>query len=226
MKTIVLTSGGLDSTTLLAIAKANDYETHCLSFDYNQRNSSELVAIKKIVNCFDFISSHKVLKVDLAQIGGSSLTDSSIKVQEALNYTEIPSTYVPARNTIFLSLALAYAETIEANRIMIGVNALDYSNYPDCRPEYIKAFNAMANLATANTDLGNKVIIDTPLIALKKSEIIGLGAKYNVDYSLTVSCYNANSAGEACGNCDSCYLRKKGFAEAGIADPTKYEING
>jgi len=220
-KAVVLTSGGLDSTTVLSIALKQNYLCHCLSFNYGQRNVSELNAITKVIGFYPSIVEHKVFKIDLTQIGGSSLTDNKLTVPKANQYDNIPNTYVPARNTIFLSIALSYAEKIQANKIFIGVNAVDYSNYPDCRPQYINAYNQLAPLAIVNTQSQNPMI-ETPLIYLTKAEIIKIGIANGVDYSLTVSCYNAPDKGEACGQCDSCYLRQKGFAEAGVDDPTVY----
>ena len=221
MKAIILLSGGLDSATTLAMAKAQDYECYALSFDYGQRHAAELNAAKKIAAFFD-VSEHKILHVDLTQIGGSALTDRNIAVPEQ-PAEGIPVTYVPARNTIFLSFALGYAEVIQAYDIFIGVNAVDYSGYPDCRPEYIKAFEFMAKLATKAGVEGQNFKIHTPLIHLTKAEIIKSGSDLGVDYSLTVSCYNADDRGRACGKCDSCRFRKEGFNAAGLPDPTVYK---
>lgn len=219
-KAVVLLSGGLDSATTLAIAR-KDFACYALSFDYGQRHGIELAAARKISQSLQ-VHVHKIQVLDLASIGGSALTDKSIAIPE--QRTEgIPVTYVPARNTIFLSYALAWAEVLACNDIFIGVNAVDYSGYPDCRPEYISAFQNMANLATKRCVEGEKLTIHTPLINLTKADIIKAGTSLEVDYSLTVSCYQANADGKACGVCDSCRFRKEGFAEAGIADPTVYQ---
>jgi 7-cyano-7-deazaguanine synthase len=222
-KCIVLLSGGLDSTTCLAVAKAKSYECYTLAVDYGQRHRSELIAAQNVSNHFQ-ATQHKVIKIDLRAIGGSALTaDIDVPDHEDVNNEDIPITYVPARNTIFLSIALGYAETIGANDMFIGVNAVDYSGYPDCRPEFIQAYEDMANLATKAQVEGHKFSIHTPLIDLTKSEIIKLGHTVGVDYSITVSCYNANEQGEACGDCDSCYYRKLGFEQAQVSDPTQYQ---
>jgi len=220
-KAVILLSGGLDSSTTLAMARDSGYECYALSFDYGQRHLAELNAVQRILQQYGDIS-HKVIHLDLDQIGGSALTDTGIEVPTEPS-TGIPVTYVPARNTIFLSLALAYAEVLGANTIFIGVNAVDYSGYPDCRPEYIQSFQELANLATKRGVEGEKIQLQTPLIHLSKSEIIQAGIKLGVDYGLTVSCYSADDQGKACGLCDSCRLRAAGFAEAGIDDPTKYQ---
>ena len=221
MKAVVLLSGGLDSATALAIAKDQGYACHALSFDYGQRHGSELNAAKKVAAAMN-VNEHKILHVDLTQIGGSALTDENIAVPDQPT-DGIPVTYVPARNTIFLSFALGYAEVISAFDIFIGVNAIDYSGYPDCRPEYIKAFEALAKLATKAGVEGGDFRIHTPLINLTKAEIIKTGAGLGMDYSLTVSCYNADDRGRACGCCDSCRFRKEGFTSAGVPDPTVYQ---
>jgi len=221
MKAVILLSGGLDSATVLAMAKDQGYECYALSFNYGQRHAAELNAATKVANAFNIIE-HKTIYLDLTQIGGSALTDNNIDVPESP--TEgIPVTYVPARNTIFLSYALAWAEVLEINNIFIGVNAVDYSGYPDCRPEYIQAFENLANLATKAGVEGTKLTIHTPLINLNKAEIIQQGSKLNVDYALTVSCYQVNEHGKACGVCDSCRFRKEGFENANIPDPTFYK---
>lgn len=218
-KAVILLSGGLDSVTALSVAREK-YECYALSFSYGQRHDAELNAAKKIAEHFN-VAEHRILNIDLGQLGGSALTDSSIDVPESPG-EGIPVTYVPARNTIFLSYALAWAEVLDAHDIFIGVNAVDYSGYPDCRPEYIDAYSKMANLATKTAVEGQPVKIHTPLINLTKAEIIKLGIEHQVDYSMTVSCYSANEYGEACGRCDSCQLRRKGFEEAGLKDPTRY----
>ena len=223
-KAIVLLSGGLDSTTTLAIAKSEGFDCYALSFDYGQKQSSELISAKNIAKQFGVVE-HRIMSISLADIGGSALTDSNIDIPKYNESSEIPITYVPARNTVFLSFALAWAEVIESQSIFIGVNALDYSGYPDCRPEYIKAYEVMANLATKQSIEGNKLNIHTPLIHLTKAQIITKGLSLGIDYSKTTSCYQANSDGEACGECDACVLRRNGFVEAGIEDPTKYKQN-
>jgi len=223
-KAIVLLSGGLDSTTTLAIAKSEGFDCYALSFDYGQKQSSELVSAKNIAKQFDVLE-HRIMRISLADIGGSALTDPDLKIPKYEESSEIPITYVPARNTIFLSFALAWAEVLESQSIFIGVNALDYSGYPDCRPEYIKAYEVMANLATKQSIEGNRLNIHTPLIHLTKAQIIAKGLNLGVDYSNTTTCYQANSRGEACGECDACVLRHNGFVEAGVEDPTKYQQN-
>lgn len=211
-------SGGLDSATVLAVA-SQDFDCHALSFDYGQRSLSELNAAKQLAD--RYAVSHQVIKVDTGVMLGSALTDQSIAVPERLE-EGIPVTYVPARNTLFLSHALAVAEVISSQNIFIGVNAVDYSGYPDCRQEFIDAFETMANLATKAGVEGNFLKIHTPLIDKSKAEIITLGVKLKIDYSVTVSCYQANEQGEACGHCDSCQLRRKGFENADVSDPTRY----
>ena len=220
-KTIVLLSGGLDSATTLAIAHNQGYDAHALSFNYGQRHITELNASKNVAAAIG-VKAHKILDIDLGQIGGSALTDQSIDVPEQ-EEEGIPVTYVPARNTIFLSFALAYAEVINALDIFIGVNAVDYSGYPDCRPEYIQSFEQTAKLATKVGVEGANFKIHTPLIDLTKADIIRQGTELGVDYSLTVSCYQADGEGRACGVCDSCRFRKEGFNTAGIPDPTRYK---
>jgi len=219
-KAVVLLSGGLDSATCLAIAKSQGFEVYCLSLDYHQRHVAELNAAKKLVKHFD-AAAHKTVQLDLALFGGSALTDDEIAVPENPT-TGIPVTYVPARNTIMLSLALAWAEVLEAQDIFIGVNALDYSGYPDCRAEYVNAFQNMANLATKSAIEGQTINIHAPLIDMTKADIIKQGIALGLDYGMTVSCYQANDAGEACGVCDSCRLRKAGFEQAQVKDPTHY----
>jgi len=222
-KAVILLSGGLDSVTTLAIAKSQGYECHTISFDYGQRTRSELVAAEKLSQVMG-ACSHRVMDVNMSQIGGSALTDERIDVPiDGVDKAEIPVTYVPARNTVFLSFSLALAEVLDANDIFIGVNSVDYSGYPDCRPAYIEAYEKMANLATRVGVEGNKLHIQTPLIDLTKAQIIKKGVELGVDYSLTVSCYQADALGLACGVCDSCRLRKQGFLEAGVEDPTRYQ---
>jgi 7-cyano-7-deazaguanine synthase len=220
-RAVVLLSGGLDSATVLAIAAGQGYDCYALSFDYGQRAQTELNAARALVNSLG-AKEHRVFNLDLAQFGGSALTDSSIDVPSDAEES-IPVTYVPARNTIFLSLALAWAEVLHADAIFIGVNAVDYSGYPDCRPEFIAAYEHMANLATRNGVTGEPFKIETPLIDLTKAEIIQQGTQLGLDYALTVSCYQSDDDGRACGKCDSCHLRAKGFADAGLADPTRYQ---
>lgn len=220
-KAIILLSGGLDSATCLAIARKEGFACYALSFQYGQKQSSELIAAKNIATQAN-VASHQIVNLSLEQIAQSALTDSSIDIPDYEANTEIPSTYVPARNTIFLSIALGFAETVNADAIFIGANAVDYSGYPDCRPEYIHAFQTMANLATKRGIEGNPFEIKTPLISLTKSAIIERGVSLGVDYSQTVSCYRATAEGLACGSCDSCHFRQQGFKEAGIADPTRY----
>ena len=224
-KAVVLSSGGLDSTTLMYIIKHEGYKIYSLSFHYGQRHLHELEAARKIADILH-VEKHIVINMDLGIIGGSALTDN-IPVPKPGNIhrikAQIPVTYVPARNTIFLSYALAWAEVIQSSHIFIGVNALDYSGYPDCRPEYIKAFEKMANLATkAGVEGSARTKIMTPLINMTKAEIIKKGTELGIDYSLTLSCYDPSPDGKACGRCDSCVLRKKGFREAKITDPTRY----
>jgi 7-cyano-7-deazaguanine synthase len=221
-RAVVLLSGGLDSTTVLAIARDEGFRCYALSFDYGQRHEVELGAARRVASAAD-VERHVIAKIDLREFGGSALT-SAVEVPKGRSAEEmgegIPITYVPARNTIFLSFALAWAETLDASDIFIGVNALDYSGYPDCRPEYIAAFEAMANLATkAGVEARVRTRIHTPLISLSKADIIRRGAELGVDYALTHSCYDPTAAGGPCGACDSCLLRAKGFAEAGLSDP-------
>jgi len=223
---VVLLSGGLDSATVLAMARRQGYACHTLSLDYGQRHRSELDAAAVISPLLGALS-HSLVKLDLTLFGGSALTDAAIAVPTdgaAIGAQGvIPITYVPARNTIMLSLALAKAETLGANDIFFGANAVDYSGYPDCRPEYVKAFEAMANLATKAAVEGARLTIHVPIIELSKAQIVTRGHALGVDYSRTVSCYQADSAGRACGACDSCRLRRAGFAGAGLADPTRYQ---
>ena len=220
-KAVVLLSGGLDSATTLAIAKDQGYTCYALSLDYGQRHHSELSAARRVASQLGAVE-HKTIPLDLRAFGGSALTDADINVPEQA--TEgIPVTYVPARNTVFLSLALGWAEVLGAHDIYIGVNAVDYSGYPDCRPEFIEAFNQVANLATKAGVEGHGFTIHSPLIQLSKAEIIQLGTRLGVDYSQTISCYQADEQGRACGRCDSCRLRAAGFEAAGIKDPTIYK---
>ena len=219
-RAVILVSGGLDSTTVLAMAMAQGYDCYTLSFDYGQRHKAALLAAERVSSALGDVE-HKVVHLNLDSIGGSALTDTSIDVPE--EETEgIPVTYVPARNTVFLAIALGWAEVLEAHDIFIGVNAVDYSGYPDCRPEYIAAFETMANLATRAGVEGQAITIHTPLMQQGKGEIIRAGTALGVDYSLTVSCYQADEDGLACGKCDSCRLRRQGFIDAGIDDPTRY----
>jgi 7-cyano-7-deazaguanine synthase len=232
---VVLFSGGLDSTTILALAKHLGYRCYALSVNYGQKHSSELEAAKQIARLLA-VERHEMIHLDLPRFGGSALTDHSLHIptsndQANLNTKEpvIPITYVPARNTIMLSLALAWAESISSLDIFYGANAVDYSGYPDCRPEYVRSFEVMANLATKagveSLDPENSFRIHAPIIQMSKAEIIRLGTEMGINYSQTVSCYQANMNGEACGICESCQLRKTGFMQAGISDPTRYQIN-
>ena len=225
-KAVILLSGGLDSATCLAIAKQDAYELHALSFNYGQRHEFEIDAAKNVAS-FIGVENHINLKIDLRAFGGSALTDD-IEVPKECNTSqisnEIPITYVPARNTIFLSFGLAFAETIKSNDIFIGVNALDYSGYPDCRPEYIESFQKMAQLATkSGTEKNNQITIHTPLIQLTKAEIIKKGLELGVDYGITHSCYDPFNNGNPCGACDACQIRIKGFSDAGLRDPLVYK---
>lgn len=219
-KAVVLVSGGLDSTTVLAIAQSQGFDCYTLSFDYGQSHRVELEAAANISQAMGAIE-YKAVELDLRTIGGSALTDDDIDVPKCAS-EGIPVTYVPARNTIFLSIALGWAEVLEASNIFIGVNAVDYSGYPDCRPEYIKSYESMANLATKAAVEGQMLQIQTPLINLTKAQIIQQGIALGVDYGATVSCYQADEHGRACGRCDSCRLRKQGFVDAGVNDPTSY----
>ena len=218
---VILLSGGLDSATVLAMARHQGYACHCLSLDYGQRHRAELVAATRVAASLG-AAAHRVLTLDLAAFGGSALTDTTLAVPITGVQPGIPLTYVPARNTIMLSLALAWAEVLDASDIFVGVNAVDYSGYPDCRPEYIRAFEAMANLATRAAVEGRPLRLHAPLMSLGKGEIIRQGSALGVDYGLTISCYQADVAGRACGVCDSCRLRHEGFIRAGVADPTPY----
>lgn len=222
-KAVILVSGGLDSATVLAIAQAAGYTCYAVSFDYGQRHSAELEAARQVAARAK-VEEHRIVSIDLSQFGGSALTDESIDVPDA-NTSEdaIPITYVPARNTVFLSLALAWSEVLGACDIFVGVNAVDYSGYPDCRPEFIRAYENMANLATRAGVEEQQLTVHAPLIDLTKAQIVQQGNELGVDYSITVSCYQGDATGAACGVCDSCFLRREGFANAGIADPTRYQ---
>jgi len=225
-KAVILFSGGLDSSTVLALAKNQGFDCYPISFSYGQRHSVELTAAKKVADYLN-IKTHKIINLPEEMFGASALTDNSINVPQysEQNSSEIPVTYVPARNTIFLSIALGYAESIGSHDIFIGVSDVDYSGYPDCRPEFIQAFEVLANLATKDGVNGKKLTLHTPLLHLSKAETVKLGLENDVDYSLTISCYSADQAtGAACGKCDSCTYRKKGFAQAGIQDPTIYQL--
>ncbi|UZE26542.1 7-cyano-7-deazaguanine synthase QueC [Pseudomonas sp. B21-056] len=219
-RAVILLSGGLDSATVVAMARAEGYRCYTMSFDYGQRHRAELQAAERVARDLGVVE-HKVIGLNLNGIGGSALTDSSIAVPEAPS-EGIPVTYVPARNTVFLSLALGWAEVLEARDIFIGVNAVDYSGYPDCRPEFVEAFERMANLATKAGVEGQGFRIQAPLQNLSKADIVRAGVKLGVNYGLTVSCYQADDQGRACGKCDSCRLRAEGFAAAGVSDPTPY----
>ena len=220
-RAVVLVSGGLDSATCLAIARDRGFECYALSFDYGQRASSELIAARRLAESGGVLE-HKVIELNMGAIGGSALTDTDISIPEQES-EGIPVTYVPARNTVFLSYALAWAEVLNANAIFIGVNALDYSGYPDCRPEYIEAFQTLINLATKVGVEGSVISLETPLIDLTKAEIIRAGLGLSVDYGITVSCYQADSEGRACGQCDSCRFRASGFKKIEVEDPTRYQ---
>jgi 7-cyano-7-deazaguanine synthase len=220
-RALVLLSGGLDSATCLAIARAEGFETYALSVEYGQRHAAELAAARRVATALGAVA-HRVAHVDLGQFGGSALTDPALAVPTGGVGTGIPITYVPARNTIMLSIAMAWAEVLGADHIYVGVNAVDYSGYPDCRPAFIEAFEKMANLATKAGVEGHHLAIHAPLIDLSKADIIRRGTQLGVDYSLTVSCYQADDDGRACGLCDACRLRKAGFEAAGLPDPTPY----
>jgi 7-cyano-7-deazaguanine synthase len=221
-KAVVLLSGGLDSATVLAQARRDGYDCYCLSVDYHQRHRAELAAAANVARALG-ATRHEVIALNLAQFGGSALTDDALAIPTGGLTTGIPITYVPARNTMMLSLALGWSEVLGAADIFFGANAVDYSGYPDCRPEYVKAFETMANLATKAAVEGQRLTIHTPIITLSKAEIIQRGTALGVDYSLTVSCYQADAQGHACGVCDSCRLRRAGFTSAGLADPTRYQ---
>jgi len=219
-RAVILVSGGLDSTTVLALARRDGYTCHTLSFDYGQRHRAELHAAERVSRAYPDVE-HKVVRLNLDTIGGSALTDEAIAVPEEAS-EGIPVTYVPARNTVFLSIALGWAEVLDARDIFIGVNAVDYSGYPDCRPAFIDAFTKLANVATKAGVEGDRYTIHTPLMALGKDDIVKLGAELGVDYAQTVSCYQATDEGLACGRCDACRLRREGFERAAIGDPTRY----
>jgi len=220
-KAIILLSGGLDSITVLALAKQQGYDCYALSFEYGQRHNAELKAATQIAKDYQ-VTEHKIIQIGLGSIGGSALTDSHIEVPHTAQ-TGIPVTYVPARNTLFLAFALAWAEVLHTHDIFIGVNAVDYSGYPDCRKEYVDAFERMANLATRSAVEGQSLRIHVPLIDLNKAQIIQRGHALGLDYAMTISCYQADSEGLACGVCDSCRFRRAGFAAAGLDDPTLYK---
>ncbi len=221
-RAVVLLSGGLDSATCLAIARAEGFSCHALSIAYGQRHAAELAAAQRVAQVLGAVE-HRVMAIDYGQIGGSALTDPAIAVPQAPT-AGVPVTYVPARNTLLLSLALGWAEVLEARDIFIGVNAVDYSGYPDCRPQFIAAFERLAQLATkAGAEHGARFTIHTPLIELSKADIVRRGLALKVDYRLTVSCYQPDAQGGACGSCDACRLRRKGFLEAGVEDPTRYQ---
>lgn len=219
---VILFSGGLDSTTCIAMAQQQGFRCYALSFGYGQRHHHELVAAQRIAAQMGVVE-HRVIELDIGQFGGSALTDTRIDVPDYKEQEEIPVTYVPARNTIFLAMALGYAETLPAYDIFIGANAVDYSNYPDCRPEYIAAFQQVANLATKAGVEGQGFTIHAPLLKMSKAEIIQEGTQLGVDYGATVSCYRLDDAGAACGQCDSCTFRAQGFKKAGMPDPTRYQ---
>jgi 7-cyano-7-deazaguanine synthase len=219
-RAIVLLSGGLDSATTLVIARKSDFACYAMSFEYGQRHAAELDAARRVAKTYGAVE-HRIVTIDLAAFGGSALTDSSIAVPEVPS-TGIPVTYVPARNTIFLAFALGWGEVLGARDLFIGVNAVDYSGYPDCRPEFVAAFEHMANLATKAGVEGDRFTVHAPLINLTKAQIIARGAAAGLDYATTVSCYQPDTAGRACGRCDACRIRRSGFVEAGVADPTRY----
>ncbi len=224
MKAIILLSGGLDSTTCLAYATSKNYECYALSFFYNQKQKSELSAASNIAKEYK-AKQHQIIDItSITALQNTSLVDKNIKIEDYSGTDNIPNTYVPARNTILLSIALGYAEVIKANHIFIGASHIDYSGYPDCRPEYFEAFRKLANLATCQAVNGEKISIETPLLYLSKAETIKLGMSLGVDYSKTITCYRANQDGMACGTCDSCHHRKKGFKDAGVVDPTRYLV--
>ncbi len=221
-KAVILLSGGLDSATVLAIAREQGYACYCLSVDYGQKHRAELDAAVRVAKALGAIE-HRVAKIDIGQFGGSALTDPTLAVPTDGVQPGIPITYVPARNTILLALSLAWAEVLDARHVFVGVNAVDYSGYPDCRPAFVQAFENLANLATKAAVEGAKLTVHAPLIDLSKADIVRTGTRLGVDYGLTVSCYQADDAGRACGSCDACRLRREGFAAAGLADPTHYQ---
>lgn len=221
-KAIILFSSGLDSTTCVAIAKSQGFACYALSFDYGQKHQSELANAKRLADQLNIVE-HKIVTLPIGEFGGSALTDRNIRVPDFSGDQTIPMTYVPARNTIFLAVALSWAEVIQAYDIFIGINAVDYSGYPDCRPEFLRAFETLADLATKVGVEGQHFKIHAPLIQFSKSDIIRLGLSLGVDYSMTLSCYRADSEGRACGSCDSCVHRKKGFMDVGVLDPTRYK---
>lgn len=220
-KAVVLLSGGLDSATTLAVARGAGYAAYALSLDYGQRHLAELDAARRVARQLGAVE-HRIMRLDMGPMAGSALTDASMAVPEGGVSPGIPVTYVPARNTIMLALALGWAEALDADALYIGVNAVDYSGYPDCRPVFVQAFQTLANLATKRAVEGRPIRLETPLIALSKAEIIRLGMELGVDYALTVSCYQADAEGRACGCCDSCRLRRQGFESLGVPDPTRY----
>lgn len=220
-KAVVLVSGGLDSATVLAMARAEAYDCYALSFDYGQRHKAELEAAQRVAQAGGAVE-HRVVRLDLSAIGGSALTDEAIAVPETPT-DGIPVTYVPARNTVFLAVALGWAEVLDARDIFVGVNAVDYSGYPDCRPAFIEAFERVANLATKAGVEGGRFTVQAPLIALTKAEIVRRGVGLGVDYAQTVTCYQADKQGRACGRCEACRLRAQGFSDAAIPDPTRYQ---
>ena len=220
-KAVVLLSGGLDSATVLALARRDGFECHALSVNYGQRHQAELAAAKRVADALG-ARQHRVIALNLQTFGGSALTDHSLDVPTDGAANGIPITYVPARNTIFLSLALAWAEVLDAHALFIGANAVDYSGYPDCRPEYLQAYQAMANLATRAAVEGKALVIHAPLVRMTKAQIVLAGMEAGVDFSLTVSCYQADEAGSACGVCDACRIRRAGFTAARVDDPTRY----
>ena len=222
-KAVILLSGGLDSTTVLAIAKSRGFDCHTIGFDYGQKHNSELNAAHRVTEALGD-HAHKVIQLDLGSIGGSALTSNEISVPVGgVADRGIPVTYVPARNTVFLSIALGYGEVIGATHLFIGANAVDYSGYPDCRPTFIEQFERLANVATAAVDGGPRWVVEAPLMSMSKADIIKVGNTLGVDYALTVSCYQADPSGSACGACDACRLRRRGFLDAGLPDPTKYQ---
>ncbi|MDC3058395.1 7-cyano-7-deazaguanine synthase QueC [Litorivicinus sp.] len=223
LKAVVLLSGGLDSATVLAMVKARGFDCYTIGFDYGQKHSSELKAAYRIAEALGD-HPHKVIRLDLGSIGGSALTSDDIDVPvEGVAKSGIPVTYVPARNTVFLSIALGYGEVIGARHLFIGANAVDYSGYPDCRPVFVEQFERLANVATAAVDASDRWSVEAPLMAMSKSDIVAAGTSLGIDYSLTVSCYQADGNGAGCGACDACRLRRKGFMDAGLPDPTQYQ---